>query len=176
MLLSCSTHQQVLEENMPVSFITVHHSVLTIPENATYQWSEGFRERADSGVIKNVDMWGLLKQSIENEMRRKGYQQISEARQADLNISFIAALESSLGDTQIAQQFGLVPGLMVQNFDKNRYEKGTLIFDVVNPQTNRLAWRTAGQALATLTDIPLQERKARIDVFVKKLLAFLPEK
>ena len=109
-------------------------------------------------------------------MLRKGYRHIAQAQQADLNISFTAALQSSLGDEQIAQRFGLVPGLMVNNIDKDQYEKGTLIFDVVNPRTNQLAWRTAGQALATLADIPVPERKHRINMFVKKLLAFLPEK
>jgi len=175
LLLSCST-QQTQQEEMPVSFITVHHSMLNIPEKATYQWSDGFTRQAESSLIKNVDMWGLLKQSIEQEMHRKGYRQIAQAQQADLNISFMAALESSLGDAEIARQYGLVPGLMVKNVDQERYQKGTLIFDVVNPKTNTLAWRTAGQALATLADIPLDRRRARINIFVKKLLAFLPEK
>jgi hypothetical protein len=47
-------------------------------------------------LIKNVDMWGLLKQAIEQEMQNKGYTQIADAGQADLNISFMAALESSM--------------------------------------------------------------------------------
>lgn len=176
LLLSCSTKHQVLQEGMRTSFIVVHHSKLNVPEHATYQWSEGFTRQAEKSLINNVDMWGLLKQSIEQEMQRKGYRQIAQAEQADLNISFIAALQSNLGDEQIARQYGLVPGLMPNNIDTDRYEKGTLIFDVVNPRTNQLAWRTAGQALASLSGIPLAERKARIDVFVKKLLAFLPEK
>ena len=176
LLVSCSATQHVPKDEMLVSFITVHHSMLLLPENATYQWSKGFTRQADDGLIKNVDMWTLLKQSIEQEMQNKGYRQIADAEQADLNISFMATLESSMGDAEIAQQYGLVPGLMVHNVDKNHYEKGTLIFDVVNPKTNQLAWRTAGQALASLGDIPLAQRKSRIDVFVKKLLAFLPEK
>lgn len=176
LLLSCSTTKPVLQEDMRTAFIIVHHSELNIPEHATYQWSDGFTRQTENGLINNVDMWGLLKQSIEQEMQRKGFRQIAQAEQADLNISFIAALESSLGDEQIAQQYGLAPGLMVNNIDTERYEKGTLIFDVVNPRTKQLAWRTAGQALASLSDIPLAERQSRIDVFVKKLLAFLPEK
>jgi len=121
-------------------------------------------------------MWGLIKQSIDQEMQAKGYRHIADAEQADLNISFIAALSSELSDEEIETRYGLVPGLTVRNVDKKNYEKGTLIFDVVNPKTNQLAWRTAGQGLATLKDIPLEERKSRINVFVKKLLAFLPEK
>lgn len=176
MLISCATTQLAEQENRQVAFVTVHHSILQIPENATYQWSDGFLQHKKSGLISDVDLWKLLKQGIEQEMLNKGYKHISDADHADLNISFIAALTSTLGDEEIANRYGLVPGLMVHNADKNHYEKGTLIFDVVNPKTNQLAWRTAGQALATLTDIPLDERKARIDFFVKKLLAFLPEK
>ncbi|WP_428355250.1 DUF4136 domain-containing protein [Methyloprofundus sp.] len=176
LLVSCSTKQYVAQEEMRVSFITVHHSKLLLPENATYQWSKGFLQQSGSGLIKNVDMWALLKQSIERHMRKKGYKQVAGAEQADLNICFVASLQSALSDEEIARRYGLVPGLMVHNIDKARYEKGTLIFDVVNPKTNQLVWRTAGQALATLEDIPLDARKSRIDIFVKKLLAFLPEK
>ena len=176
LLASCATTRHVHDEGMLVSFITVHHSKLLLPENATYQWSKGFTHQHDDGLIKNVDMWTLLKQSIEKEMNHKGYRQIADAEQADLNISFVAALASTISDTEIAREYGLVPGLMVNNVDKQHYEKGTLIFDVVNPITGKLAWRTAGQALASLDDIPLAQRKARIDSFVKRLLAFLPEK
>lgn len=109
-------------------------------------------------------------------MNHKGYRPIADAEQADLNISFVAALASTISDAEIAREYGLVPGLMVNNVDKQHYEKGTLIFDVVNPITGKLAWRTAGQALASLDDISLAQRKARIDSFVKRLLAFLPEK
>jgi len=160
---------------MQVSFVTVHHSKLLIPVNATYQWSEGFVHQASEGRLHHIDMWSLLKQAIEQEMQNKGYRKIAQTEQADLDISFIAALTSALDDNKIQQQYGLVPGLVTQRIDHHRYEKGTLVFDVVNPRTQQLAWRTAGQALASLADIPLEERQARIAVFVKKLLAFLPD-
>ncbi|MEO1885999.1 MAG: hypothetical protein ABGX72_01305 [Methyloprofundus sp.] len=59
--------------------------------------------------------------------------------------------------------------------NKDRDEKGDLVFDVISRKTNQLVWRTAWPVAASLGDIPLAERKARINVFVKKLLAFLPE-
>jgi hypothetical protein len=59
--------------------------------------------------------------------------------------------------------------------NKDRDEKGTLVFDVINRKTNQLVWRIAWLTAASMGDIPLAERKARINVFVKKLLAFLPE-
>ena len=176
LLTSCSTKQLPQQEEMKVSFITVHHSELHIPAYATYQWSDGFTRQAADGFIQNVDMWSLLKQGIEQEMQRKGYQQVAQTEQADINISFIAALTSTLSDNEIQRKYGLVPGLIIDYVDHQRYEKGTLIFDVVNPETQQLAWRTAGQALATLEEIPLAERKKRITIFVNKLLAFLPEK
>ena len=173
-IVSCSTTQQK-PEDMQVSFVTVHHSTLQIPMHAAYQWSEGFVHQVSAGRLQYLDMWTLLKQSIEKEMQHKGYIKVPQTEQADIDISFVAALTSALDDNQIQQQYGLVPGLMTQRIDHHRYEKGTLIFDVVNPKTQQLIWRTAGQALASLVDIPLDERQARIDIFVKKLLAFLPD-
>ncbi len=174
-LLSACASKSLPSEDIQASFVTVHHSVLHIPVNATYQWSPGFSRQVVAGKLHHVDMWGLLKQAIEAEMQAKGYRQISMAGQADINISFVAALTSALDDTAIQQQYGLVPGLIVNRVASGQYEKGTLIFDVINPKTQRLVWRTAGQALATLEAIPKADRKARIAAFVKKLLAFLPE-
>jgi len=176
LLAGCATTEVASENNRQVAFVTVHHSIVHIPVLATYRWSDGFMQQSDTNVIKNVSMWDLLKQGIEQEMQRKGYRQVLQTEQADINISFAAALTSTLDDQQIQQKYGLVPGLMVNPLNPQRYEKGTLIFDVLNPQTNKLAWRTAGQALTSLEAIPLAERQARIRGFVKKLLAFLPEK
>jgi hypothetical protein len=175
LLSSCASKQIPPQANVQVSFVTVHHSVLHIPVRATYQWSTGFSRQVAAGRLHDVDMWGLLKQGIEAEMQAKGYRKIGAAEQADIHISFVAALASALDDAEIQRKYGLVPGLMVHQVDKRRYEKGTLIFDVVNPKTHKLAWRTAGQALATLDKLPVEDRKVRIAVFVKKLLAFLPE-
>ena len=175
LLISCANKPAIQPENMQVSFVTVHHSKLLIPVNATYQWSEGFIHQASEGRLHYIDMWSLLKQGIEQEMQDKGYRKIAQTEQANIDISFVAALTSALDDNKIQQQYGLVPGLVTQRIDHHKYEKGTLIFDVVNPQTQELAWRTAGQALASLEDIPAAERQARIAVFVKKLLAFLPD-
>ena len=172
--VSCSTKQEI-PEDMQVSFVNVHHSKLQIPMHATYQWSEGFVHQVSEGRLQYIDMWSLLKQSIEQEMQHKGYIKVPQSEQADIDISFVAALTSALDDSQIQQQYGLVPGLMTQRIDHHKYEKGTLIFDVVNPKTQQLVWRTAGQALASLENIPLDKRQARVDVFVKKLLAFLPD-
>ncbi|HIG64599.1 MAG TPA: hypothetical protein EYQ43_03330 [Methyloprofundus sp.] len=71
-------------------FITAHHSKLLLLKNTTYYWSKGVARQSDEGLIKNVDMWTLLKQSIEQEVQNKGYQHIENAGQADLNISFMA--------------------------------------------------------------------------------------
>lgn len=176
LLAGCATTELARENDRQMTFVTVHYSILHIPVSATYRWSDGFMQQSEVDIIKNVPMWNLLKQSIEQEMQRKGYRQVMQSEQADIDISFAAALTSTLDDQQIQEQYGLVPGLMVNPLNPQHYEKGTLIFDVLNPQTNKLAWRTAGQALASLEEISLVDRKARIKIFVKKLLAFLPEK
>ena len=175
LLMACANTQESALKEMQLSFVTVHHSTLQIPLHASYQWSEGFSHQSVEGRLHHVDMWSLLKQAIEQEMLDKGYQQALPHESADLHISFVAALTSALNDTEIQQQYGLVPGLETGLIDHHRYEKGTLIFDVVNPATQQIAWRTAGQALANLQSIPAEARAARIQLFVKKLLEFLPD-
>ena len=123
-IVSCSTKQEVQLEDMQVSFVTVHHSKLLIPVNATYQWSEGFVRQVSEGRLQYIDMWSLLKQGIEQEMQNKGYRKVAQTQQADIDISFVAALTSALDDNEIQQQYGLVPGLVTERIDHHRFEKG----------------------------------------------------
>jgi len=46
--------------------------------------------------------------------------------------------------------------------NKDRDEKGDLVFDVISRKTNQLVWRTAWPAAASLGDIPLAERKPEL--------------
>jgi len=172
-LAACSSAPLV--ENK-TAFITVHHSILHVSLPASYHWSSGFLQQTAHGKLQDFNIQSLLKQSIEQEMQRKGYQLVDDTQSADLTIGFALALNSVLDDSDIQRLYGLVPGLLVGEVDHQRYEKGTVIFDVIDTKTQQLAWRTAGQALATIVDLPISERKARINYFVKKLLAFLPEK
>jgi len=177
-LAACSstpTVSSVKTENKAVC-ITVHHSALHLSLPANYRWSSGFLQQSAHGTLQNLSMQRLLKQSIEREMKRKGYQLVDDKQPVDLIIRFTAALSSTLNDNDIQRLYGLVPGLLIGKAKPQPYEKGTVIFDVIDTKTHQLAWRTAGLALATIVELPIAERKERINNFVKKLLAFLPEK
>jgi len=165
-----------LEPENKTAFMTVHHSEIHVSLPASYRWSSGFLNQFSHSKLRDFNVQHLLKQSIEQEMKRKGYQLVGDKQPAGLTISFALVLNSVLDDSDIQRLYGLLPSLLVGEVDHQRYEKGTVIFDVIDTKTQQLAWRTAGQALATIVDLPISERKVRINYFVKKLLAFLPEK
>ena len=52
-------------------------------------------------------------------------------------------------------------------------EKGTLVIDVINQTTGRMHWRSSGQTLAKLEQMPQQQRQQRINQFIKMMLSNL---
>ncbi len=173
LLVACSSAPIVssLDSENKTVFMTVHHSILHISLPASYHWSSRFLHQPMQSSVQD-----LLKQSIEQEMQRKGYRLVGEQQPADLTISFTLAFNSVLNDKDIQRLYGLAPSLLNGEMGHHRYEKGTVIFDVLNTKTQQLAWRTAGKNLTAIIDLPSAEKQERINYFVKKLLAFLPEK
>lgn len=96
-------------------------------------------------------------------------------RHSNLNsIGYVAALKTALDDNAIEQTYGVRPGLIEGEIDQRKFEKGTVIVDLIEPVSGRLIWRGAGQSLATLEDIPPELRKQRVHQFIKNLFSALP--
>ena len=115
----------------------------------------------------------LLKKGIVNVLIEKGYQFSENALGADYTIAYTAGHESALSDDEALQTFGVLPGLVVNKDSAQNVEKGTLVIDVINQKTGRLHWRSSGQTLAKLEQMPLQQRQQRVNQFIKMMLSDL---
>jgi len=175
LLSACTTNttqQNATPTIRPIS-VQVRYDTQAIPEGALFSWSSGLTGMYQDARLKHTNMDELLKKGIVNALIGKGYQFSENASEADYTINYTAALESALSDDEALQTFGVLPGLVVRKDSTQNVEKGTLVIDVINQTTGRMHWRSSGQTLAKLEQMPLQQRQQRINKFIKMMLSDL---
>jgi len=177
-LNACSVDptKEVAENSLALartSMVQKHYDDELIPNGTLFSWSPSLKGVYQDNRLDHVDMDNLLKQAIKNALVKKGYLFTENSITAAYTVTFTAALKSALSDDEVLRIYGAQPGLVPNRKADQTAEKGTLIVDVVNQKTGRLHWRSIGQALANLNEIPLQHRKQRVDQFVDFLLADL---
>jgi len=82
-------------------------------------------------------------------------------------------LNDARADQALAEQYGLKASVNLASPDPTRYEKGTLVIDVIERSSGLSAWRSALQGFASL-DISESERRTRIHELVQRMLAGMP--
>lgn len=167
--------QKSQEQALRAAIISVKYQSFPLTSGASFKWQKDHIRIYHDPRLDESQIDSLLKDSIEIELINKGYQYAPDAEETDFVIAYAAALKSSMDNNQIQKQFGLLPGFIEKNKTTQHYEKGTVIFDIIDPHSHRLIWRSAGQAMATVKHIPEYERKQRIDAFIQQLLQELPQ-
>lgn len=139
-----------------------------VPQTGTFSWlPEGTHSLKDPRLRRhNLD--GMLRQAIVVAMQRKGYS-FSQTGQVDLHIGYVAAMASDLDDRQIRELYGFDTGWQPTKNPK-KYEKGSLILDIIQTQSHRHIWRGAIQANVGF-DLSDSVRRQRTNKAVSQLLS-----
>jgi hypothetical protein len=153
------------------TFTTVTDPELIFPASSLFSWSSEKTRVYNDPVFGDLDLNGLLRESIEAEILSRGHN-LSD-RGGEYHVSYVAALERALSDDEIDSLFGINPGLPSQSPSGQSYDKGTLIIDVSDKTTRRSLWRSAMQGYVTL-DISEKERRERIRLLVEKMFRSFP--
>jgi len=177
LMTACSveTHKQSELTSSPLNRSSIVQRIYDkqpIPDNALFSWSANFEGLQKDRQIAQVNMDELLQQSIINSLIKKGYRFNSNTTEADYTINYTAGLERNLPNDELLQKFGAQPGL-VTNITTANIEKGTLVIDVYNQKSGQQHWRSIGQAMAQLNQIPKESRQKRIDHLVNLMLTDL---
>ena len=90
-------------------------------------------------------------------------------------VDYRVALGNPLEDERLSRRHGVQPGLQAGTPDASRYEKGTLVVNVVDNSHGRTVWSSALQGFADL-DIPAHVRQQRINEIVARMLAGFPDR
>ena len=146
---------------------TAQSPVFIVPETGSFAWRSGSKlvpsPRLDA---RKYDR--MIREALTEAFAQKGYR-LSSPGASDLLVSYVGGLESVLDDFLIDKLFGVNPAW--HDGTKNRrYEKGTLVVDIVESETKRGVWRGAVQANVTF-DLTDGERRERIGRAVELLMA-----
>ncbi|MBT8119284.1 MAG: DUF4136 domain-containing protein [Gammaproteobacteria bacterium] len=142
--------------------IAVQDPNIFVSKGSTFAWlPEAVRfyedERLQSAPVKSLIEKEIMKNMLAKEMVL--VESVNGARYA---IAYTAALESSLDDSAIIRQFGLLPGNSQVPKDDSSVEKGTLVIYVFENKSNDVVWRSAAQ-VGVKFDTSAEERKQRVE-------------
>ncbi len=151
-----------LDSNYAIS--ASKHTVSWKPDSSFIQAGE----RIDVASYKQ-----LLEDAIVVTLKNKGYSFSDDPQLGDLLVSYAAGLETELSDNEITLRFGMIPGLQGQTPDQDKYEKGTIIVDIFDKNTNKSVWRGVIQGFADL-NLTRGERSKRLENTMQQLMAEFP--
>lgn len=170
-LVACSS-REIQDDNYLArsSFISKYNSTVPIPFGARFNWAESKSKVYADERLPADDIAGMLRKSIAHELTTRGIQFTADNTKSDYSVVYIAALRSDLDDTTILHQYGIQPGLIEHRINPKKLEKGSVIIELIDNKTNKLYWRSIGQAFANLEQVPLEQRSHRVSVFVNILM------
>lgn len=175
--LSCGSTEPQSMADLPPEMnrsvvVTVGDPTLKIPAGARFGWMpESIRYFGDprlDGVMLN----SLLQEAIQSELSKKGFA-FTTPEDCDFKLGYVAALESAISDRDVNALYGISAGHVPRESMSREYEKGTLIIDVIHPETRRCVWRGSLQANIGF-DLPEKIRRQRIALAIKQLFANFP--
>jgi Domain of unknown function (DUF4136) len=158
---------------MPFTAVSTMDPMADLSSAVSFSWAPRMKEiHGDPHEAEVLDK-ETLENAISNALQKKGYEYTWRAGLADLRVGYLVVMNGVLSGKEINDRFGIQPGLNLQAPDTVRYEKGTLVIDIIDMKTGRTAWRGALQGFADL-EISKEDRQERFDDMVMFMLARFP--
>jgi hypothetical protein len=179
LLLPGCTQQQpamgraIRVQPMPFTAVSTMDPMADVSSAVSFTWASRMQEIHGDPHEAEVPDKETLENAISNALRKKGYEYTWRAGLADLRVGYLVVMNGALSGKEINDRFGIQPGLNLQAPDTVRYEKGTLVIDIIDVKTGRTAWRGALQGFADL-EISKEDRQERLNDMVMFMLARFP--
>ncbi len=154
---------------------------------STYQWWN--QTPQIEGETETDPDWlnGQIRSSIDSRLTNNGYVKAPDsASEVDFLVGYHAAVEHKFTETQVNHRYGFprdrspAYDLTTRGIDTMHpktvtfeYDVGTLMIDVIDPQTQQVIWRGSAQSEVHLSKSNDQKR-AKIEQAVTKILERFP--
>jgi hypothetical protein len=152
----------------------------------TYDWISPAQPKTGDSRLDSDILNSRIRRAVENQLGLKGYEKATSGN-PDFQVAYMASIEQKLdvstfnygytypGYYYPRRGFGgpFYSGVPHSETYVDQYDEGTLLLDIVNPQTKKLIWR--GTAVDTIqkTDSP-ENREKRINEAVANMLQKFP--
>lgn len=154
------------------SVVIVTQANFSLGTDSVLNWMDNHADI--SGTLKKSDLpvQKILDESISQALKEKGYAFGSTGDNVIL-VKYHVSLESEMADTALAMRYGLAPGLRSNNVETRKYERGTLVVDLISPVLNKVVWRGAIGVFTGIEDTD-KSRQARVKALMVELFSSFP--
>lgn len=137
----------------------------------TVAWKDAISVHAPDGLTVPQKLVDDLKAKIDTRLVAKGYAFTPMGQQPDYLIHGLIVMGNELNEHQLRDVLGFEPGLVSSG---QKYEKGSLLLMLVDPNTQYTDWRAVVQVF-TSQELSDEERDQRFDYIIRSLLRPLPD-
>lgn len=138
----------------------------------TYDWRADGKQAPQDPRIDNTLFASRVHQAVDRQLAAKGYQQSTNGN-PDFLVGYHAVVEGKVDFRTVGGYYGYGGwGTAPQTYAYN-YDEGTLLLDVIQPETMQLLWRGSATATVRPSATPV-ERQKRINEAIEKILSKFP--
>jgi len=146
-----------------------------------YGWLDMGDVSLEGVRVDNPAVAGWVKNSVEKELKKKGYIKATQG-QPDFLISWFGAVETkvkvdSISHLYSSYGYGPVASSMPIESQKGdtirEYKEGTILLDVLDPVSHTMVWRGSGTD-RVLQDLSEEEAALYVNRLVKNILKTFP--
>ena len=170
-----SSGQAAKVQATPFSVVATGDSNFNASQAQTFSWSSSMQELTGVPRLNEVALRDMLKASISDNLNARGYRYQGEQGPGDLVVGYSVSLDDSEMNSDAARRSGVIPSLNFSTPDPEKYEKGTIVIEVIQSTNGIVAWRSALQGFAII-DMDDADRRKRLDGMVQRMLSGLPAK
>ena len=179
-LYGCAHQQPVAEEParlhaVPFNVVATGDARTDAAAAATFSWATAAEPPAGDSRMEGVQVNALIEEAIANTLQQKGFNYLAATGQGDLLVRYAVSLNDAAADSRLAEKYGMQADIGYTSPDPEKFEKGTLVIDILERQSGLSAWRSSLQGFAYL-DISEAERRQRLQTMVNRMLSGLPSR
>ena len=177
-LYGCSQQQPVTEapsrlHAMPFNVVATGDARTDAAAASTFSWATATEPPAGDSRMAGVPVNALIEEAIADTLQQKGFNYLAATGQGDLLVRYAVSLNDAAADSRLAEKYGMQADLGYTSPDPEKFEKGTLVIDIIERHSGLSAWRSSLQGFAYL-DISEAERRQRLQAMVRRMLSGLP--
>ncbi|WP_394202109.1 DUF4136 domain-containing protein [Shewanella waksmanii] len=174
MTVGCASQDTVDNPLSRTTMVTSGDLSMVSHQKNTYAWHPSVDNVVADDRIDQAAVKAHVQQAIDQVMTEKGYQRVGLSSSPAMLIGYGLALEAEMSDAEIMKRAGLVPGLSTKNVDHDKYEKGSVLIAVFNPNQIQPVWRVLAQGFTDFEQ-SAKQRQSRFDILLDKMMKAIPK-
>ena len=173
--VACTVPNQARQQRTKTTYtlVSISNSNTHIAKGSTFTWLPQKRPVLGNTRINKSEIGQLLDHSFKETLKKQGFIWRNASNEAQYQLTYVAIAGDAVSEADINRSFQINPGLKSDSYISKKYEKGTLIVDIIDSRSGQSVWRVSMQANLDRDD-DLIARQQRINGAVQALISKIP--